>query len=124
MKKILMSFLLILLSVFSQTTFSQEKKLPPAEVRAEKITAWMNTNLNLNEEQRTRVKDINLKYANLNEKIRNTPERNEKMEMLKSNDKAKDNELKSVLTKEQFQNYLSKKEEMKKEFREEMKKKQ
>ena len=44
-----------------------------------------------------------------------------KMQTLKSDNKAKDAELKKILTADQFKSYLAKKDEIKKKFKEEIK---
>jgi hypothetical protein len=99
---------------------SQEHKMPPADVRAEKITNWMKTNLNLTEVQLPAVQSINLKYAKMNDEVKNKQDRKEKMDAVKSNEQAKEVELSKVLTKDQMKIYRNKKEEMKKALREEM----
>jgi hypothetical protein len=45
------------------------------------------------------------------------------METMKANESSKDAELKTVLTDDQYQSWLQKKEEMKKEMKEKMKEK-
>ena len=47
--------------------------------------------------------------------------KSEKIREITDNDKAKDEELKNVLTGSQFQTYLSKKQEIKKKFNENLK---
>ena len=49
----------------------QEKEpMPPAE-RAAKLTEWMKNNLQLTEDQEKSVQEINHKYANKTEELRN-----------------------------------------------------
>jgi len=68
------------------------------------------------------VRDINLKYAKKMDAIAtNSLPKSEKMREVTENDKAKDKELKDVLTDSQFQTYLSKKQEIKKKFKENLK---
>src|SRR4051812_18005713 len=142
MKKI--QFGLIIFLLFSINTFSQEgkqkgttspevkqkgttspegkqKQFTPEE-RAEKITEWMKTNLNLTEAQIQPVTDINLKYAKKNEELKaSTADRKVKFKQLKSNEKAREDELKKVLTKEQIKIYQAKKNELKKMIEEKSK---
>jgi hypothetical protein len=82
----------------------------------------MKTNLNLTPEQEEAAQSINLKYANLNEELKNNNQsRLQKAKTLKANDQAKDKELKELLNDEQFKAYLSKKDEVKEKLREEAK---
>jgi len=68
------------------------------------------------------VHDINLKYAKKMDALQtNLLPKSEKIREITDNDKAKDEELKSVLTSSQFQAYLSKKQEIKKKFKENLK---
>jgi hypothetical protein len=46
--------------------------------------------------------------------------RNEKLKVLKDNDKAKDAELKNVLTTDQYNSYQAKKDEIRKQMKEKM----
>jgi hypothetical protein len=64
MKRILVnSFLLTGLLFLVNITYAQKKTSTPAE-RAGKLTEWMKTNLQLNDDQVTQVQKINLNYAN------------------------------------------------------------
>ena len=72
----------------------------------------------------TKGPDINLKYATIVDEVKSsTDDRKKKMKTLKSNEAAKDAELKSIFTDSQYQTYLSKKEEMKKKLKEKRKEK-
>jgi SMC interacting uncharacterized protein involved in chromosome segregation len=103
-------------------SYSQEKEIPPAADRAAKLTEWMKTNLQLTAEQVSPVQEINLKYANKMDDLRKSSQgRRAKLQTLKSDNKAKDAELKKILTADQFKTYLAKKEEIKKKFKEDMK---
>ena len=93
-----------------------------ATERSAKLTEWMRINLGLTEEQLPTVRDINLKYAKKMDAVQaNSLPKSEKMREITDNDKAKDQELKNVLTGTQFQTYLSKKQELKKKFNENLK---
>ena len=108
--------------MFSQ---AQAQKLGDAAERSSKLTEWMRINLNLKDDQLVKVRDINLKYAKKMDALQtNMLPKSEKMRQITDNDKAKDKELKDVLTDAQFQAYLSKKEEIKKKFKEGLKKRQ
>ena len=93
-----------------------------AAERSAKLTEWMRINLNLTDEQLPAVRDINLKYAKKMDALKtNSLPKSEKMKQIQDNDKAKDKELKEILTDSQFQTYLSKKQEIKKKFKESQK---
>ena len=105
-------------------TYAQKKTSSAPEERANKLTEWMKTNLQLNEEQLTKAQAINLKYANKNQELHSgSMSRKEKMHILKENDKAKDAELKTLFTADQYKNYQEKKEEMRKQMKERMREK-
>jgi len=102
---------------------SQKKTPPTPEERANKLTLWMKTNLQLGDSQVVRVQEINLKYANKMQQLydNTTLKRRQKVQLLQDNDKAKDQELKGVLTDDQYKTYQSKKAEAKKQVKEKMK---
>jgi len=121
MKRVIFSCLFTITALsFSICTSAQ--KLGDAAERSAKLTEWMRINLNLTDEQLPAVRDINLKYAKKMDELKsNSLPKNEKMKEITDNDKAKDNELKNVLAPDQFQTYLSKKQEIKKKFKENLK---
>jgi len=83
---------------------AQDKSIPPAGDRSAKLTEWMKTNLQLTDEQLPKVQDINLNYANKADELRNmSMGTRQKMQKLKQDAKARDGELKAVLTPAQFQ---------------------
>src|SRR5678810_1446141 len=86
--------------------YAQKKTSSTPEQRASKLTEWMKTNLQLNDDQVTQVQNINLKYANKTQGLQTqSMSRNEKMQTLKANDKAKDAELKNIFTADQYNTY-------------------
>ena len=116
-------FLMAAVLLFAGNTFAQ--KMGDAAERSAKLTEWMRTNLRLTDEQLPAVRDINLKYAKKMDAIAtNSLPKSEKMREITENDKAKDKELKDALTDSQFQTYLSKKQEIKKKFKENLKQRQ
>ena len=124
MKKVIFSCFFVVATLLSSITASAQKMGDAAE-RSAKLTEWMRINLNLTDEQLPTVRDINLKYAKKMDVLKtNSLPKSEKMKQLTDNDKAKDKELKDVLTDSQFQTYLSKKEEIKKKFKENLKQRQ
>ncbi|HSD14980.1 MAG TPA: hypothetical protein VLB74_10060 [Flavobacterium sp.] len=117
-------FALLAFVLLTAVNGQAQSKSTPME-RAEKITTWMKDNLNLTPEQIPLVQELNLKYAKMNEELKNMagPRKN-KMEKLKSNDIAKENELKNILTPDQYKLYESKKRELKTEAKKRHKEKQ
>lgn len=103
----------------AQTSESLKNSTP--EQRAQKMTDWMKTNLELTEDQSTAVHAINLKYAAGNESLKgDETTRREKYRRIKDAQEAKDQELKGALTTEQFSTYLAKKKELQQKMRDEV----
>lgn len=125
MKKILVnSFFLAGLLFVMNIIYAQKKTSSTPEERANKLTGWMKTNLQLNDDQVTQVQNINLKYANKNQELQTqSMSRKQKMQTLKQNDKAKDAELKNVFTADQYDTYQTKKDELRKQMKERMREK-
>lgn len=105
--------------------FAQKTKSPKSpNDRAKAMTGWMKTNLKLNDEQAAKVLSINQKYASMNQELQGgSQSKMEKMKTFKANEKAKDAELKGVLTPDQYAQYQAKKEAMKEKGKEKMKEK-
>jgi hypothetical protein len=125
MKNILSTFLACLFAVgFCITAHSQQTSSFSAESYAAKLNDWMKTNLQLTSEQIPKVEEINLKYAKRLEALKaKTIPRRQKLDILKADDKDKEKELKEVLTVDQFKTYQTKKNEIKKQMKENIKKK-
>ena len=125
MKAILVNVLFLITFLFaSNVIWGQKKTSSTPEERATKLTEWMKTNLELSGDQVTQVKTINLKYANKTQELQTQSlSRKQKTQILKDNDKAKDAELKDVLTTDQYNNYQAKKEEIRKQMKERMREK-
>jgi hypothetical protein len=121
MKKSFVSYFLAITMLLPAANLSAQKMGDAAE-RSAKLTEWMRINLSLTNEQLPAVRDINLKYAKKMDVLKtNSLPKSEKMKEITDNDKAKDKELQNVLTNSQFQTYLSKKQEIKKKFKENLK---
>jgi hypothetical protein len=119
-KKLLTCFLVTATLLFTANVAAQ--KMGDATERSAKLTEWMRINLSLTDEQLPTVREINLKYAKKMDALQtNLLPKSEKIREITDNDKAKDEELKNVLTSSQFQTYLSKKQEIKKKFKENLK---
>jgi hypothetical protein len=121
MKKIVFTCLFLIAGLLFSITATAQKMGDAAE-RSAKLTEWMRINLNLTDKQLPAVRDINLKYAKKMDALQTSAlPKSEKMKQITDNDKAKDKELKDILTDSQFQTYLSKKQEIKKKFQENQK---
>ena len=109
---------------FCSTIRSQETQSFSAEKYAAKLNDWMKTNLQLTSEQIPKVEEINLKYAKRLEALKaKTIPRRQKLDILKADDKDKEKELKGIFTADQFKTYQAKKNELKKQMKENIKKK-
>jgi hypothetical protein len=85
----------------------------PVEQRAKMITEWMDQELKLDTVAEEKAQQINLKYARLNQEIYTARTgRRAAIKKIQANVKAKDLELKSVFTPEQYVTYLEKKKEL------------
>jgi len=121
MKKNGLHFLFIVITLFNFLD-SPAQKMGDAAERSAKLTELMRINLNLTDQQLPAVRDINLKYAKKMDELKTSLlPKSEKMKQITDNDNAKDAELKNILTANQFQTYLSKKQEIKKKFKENLK---
>jgi hypothetical protein len=126
MKKInLRHVLFIPLLLIFASTYSQEKAAMSAADRAAKMTDWMKSTLQLTDSQLSQVQAINEKYANKKDDLmkNTTQSKKDKMDAMKADESARDEELKGVLTPDQFKTYQAKKDEMKKNMKEKMKEK-
>jgi protein CpxP len=121
MKTIKISILLAVLtacSIFQATAQTTDRTPLTAEERAQKWTDWMKTELTLTAEQEPKVHAINLKYADQMDDIKSAEgDRRSKFKDAKATSKAKDEELKAVLTPDQFTRYTAKKQEMQQKLR-------
>lgn len=109
--------LLVCFTFIALTAQAQEQERTPltSEERATKWTEWMKNELSITAEQEPEVHAINLKYAQQTESVRTQDgSRRSKFKDVKSIDNAKDEELKAILTPEQFEKYQARKQEMRK----------
>ena len=120
--KSIIRYFLFASGFFVLTSATQAQQLPDAAERAAKLTDWMKTNLKLTDDQVQKVKDINVKYANMLDQLdASDATKDQKIQTWKTNDAAKDAEMKGVLTDDQYKTYLSKKAEIKKKFKQALK---
>jgi hypothetical protein len=109
---------------FAQASSATTVQLKTPEQRAERITNWMNKKLTLTADQKSKIYDVNLKYAKLNQETRANDANDKKTlhQELKTSEKEREDEFKGILTAEQFQTFQTAKQELI-EKREERKKK-
>jgi hypothetical protein len=107
-----------LLFTSGQAVSAQETKKSPEE-KAKVLTERMKEKLTLIDDQSSKVYEINLKYIKKNEQLQNSSGgRPSKLKTLKANQEAKDKELKSVLSSEQYEAYQQLKEQLMEELKE------
>ncbi|MEZ0484253.1 hypothetical protein [Fibrella aquatica] len=88
------------------------------EQRADRQTAQMKKQLSLTAEQETSVKAINLKYAEMAQKMMTADRNRDAMKQARDAMEGKDGELKAVLSKEQYQQYEKQRDEQRSRMRE------
>lgn len=113
MKKMMKGWLAVAALTVSCSVLAQQPRRSPQE-RADRQFTWMQKNLSLTEEQGKKVHDILLYYARENDKnaMDNPPGPDRKAERQGIN-KGKDEELRAVLTGEQYARYHQHMQEMK-----------
>ncbi|RKD92044.1 hypothetical protein [Mangrovibacterium diazotrophicum] len=112
MKKLVLT-LAVVIGLIINCSAQQENGQRTPEERAAAQTEWMKENMALTTEQLSTVEALNLEYANKMEEVRAIDGNLAKLKKARSITDEKDAKLKTVLNKEQFQQY----EEMKKEMR-------
>ena len=101
-----------LLAFSYQSNAHDTDNLTGSQERTEKMSLKMKEILLLNDGQYPKVCDINSKYDKKDQEILNSSaKRKSKLKAIRANQKGKDKELKTVLTKDQFKKYLRLKEE-------------
>lgn len=115
------ALLSLTLGVKAQTTDSTRTP----EGRAVELTKRMQATLTLTDDQVQKVQTINLKYAQKNQQIwAGADGRFAKVRALRSSQKDKDREMKTVLDKDQYKKYEKMQQEMKDKAREEYRNRQ
>jgi len=101
-----------LLAFSYQSNAHDTDNLTGSQERTGKMSLKMKEILLLNDGQYPKVCDINSKYDKKDQEILNSSaKRKSKLKAIRANQKGKDKELKTVLTKDQFKKYLRLKEE-------------
>ncbi|QGY44628.1 hypothetical protein GM418_13430 [Maribellus comscasis] len=115
-KKIIIAFFIsiVTLGAFAQNPNSD--KTP--EERASFQTEWMTENLTLFEEQVPKIDSLNLVYAKKMEALKEIQGRFNQLREAKKIAGEKEDELKQILTKDQFKIYQDKKSELREKMKE------
>lgn len=123
MKKLVM----VLISAFmvSSIALAQNRQQMSAEEMASKQTDRMSECLSLSNDQKSKIKALNLKYAKKHQETRqqNKAVREAKRAEMQKLQEQKDAELKTILTDEQFKQYKEKEKKGKKPNRDKSKSK-
>lgn len=112
-------FIGITVNVFSQ---SKIENLPSAEKRAEFQTAMMVKEFELSEEQEEKITQINLEKAKEADAVFKISNRRERYKAYRKLTNKKNEQLKEVLTTEQYEHYQKRKKEFRKKLIEQYKK--
>jgi Spy/CpxP family protein refolding chaperone len=117
--------LFIAISLVSLTSIKAQdnREMPPAKERAEMQTELIAEKLELTYDQKTKVYDINLSSALKMDKLKEIEDRTQKFKQFRTIQLEKDEQLKKVLTKEQFKKYKKFKAEIRKRIMEKRKEK-
>jgi|GEM_PF-1217175 len=126
MKQVLNLFLFLLLVTFVHTSYAQDKKQSAdrsPESMARKNADRMKQELNLTDDQTTKVYEINLRHQKERqaERAKAEKERSEKMADAKSKMDQRNAELKKVLTDEQYNKMIQHQQEKKDKMKKSMK---
>lgn len=110
-----LGLVLVVTSVPAGEAEKATPKMPPASERAQALTAKMKEKLALNAEQETKVAAINLKAAETVDHATALPgaSRYDRFQSVKAAQAQRDNELKGVLTQDQWKKYKKLKDELK-----------
>jgi hypothetical protein len=98
-----------LLCVLAPIAVAAQREQRTPEERANRQTEWMKKNLSITPEQSIKAHDIFLVHAR---SVESAPRGAGRRELIKSEMNARDNELRGVLTADQFSRYRQREEEM------------
>lgn len=122
--RLLIAAFIIIAFPFAAAAQVDDFKDSTPEERAQFQTEWMKSELTLDTTVVPSVYSINLKYAKKTQSIMNSGgSRLQKYRNFKASSDAKDSELKKIFTKEQYNLYQQKKEEMKEKMKERLQEK-
>jgi len=109
------STILLAVLISSSVVYAQQQQRKTPEERAQNQIAWMQQNLNLTKDQNTKSYDILIAHARGMDQARSSGTGNLREQMQDLNVK-KDNDIKLVLTPDQFQKYQQHEAEMKQQM--------
>lgn len=113
----MVSFLFVLIfsatALMGQQSNSDKSQKSSAEDRAKQQTQFMKEELKLNAAQEAKAYAINLKYVKLNDEARKSPDKEKNRKVMQKNNESRRGELRKILTSEQIDLYLKKREENK-----------
>ena len=118
MKNIVKSIALIAILCSSLLASAQQIQQRSPQERSQNQTNWMQKNLGISEDQNKKAFDIIFKYAQQMDELRNAPKGKERRSEMQAISTNRENELKTVLTADQFQKYQAHEQEMKEKMRE------
>lgn len=104
----------ITMSILSGVNAQEKQELPPAKDRADMQTEMMVEKLNLTEDQKGKVMEVNLNTALKMDDVFKQTDKMAKFKGLRTVSAEKDKALKGILSKEQFKIYQDMKSEMQK----------
>lgn len=103
---------------YSQEKLDEFMTETTPEERAQFQTDYMNESLSLKDDQRAKVHDINIKYAEKMQEAYEAPtKKQQKLQSMKRINAEKEAELKLILSADQYATYEKNKEEMKKKVK-------
>jgi hypothetical protein len=103
---------------YSQEKLDEFMTETTPEERAQFQTDYMNESLSLQDDQRSKVHDINIKYAEKMQEAYEAPTKKQaKLQSMKRINAEKEAELKLILSADQYATYEKNKEEMKKKVK-------
>jgi periplasmic protein CpxP/Spy len=117
-KTILLAAMFVFASAgYAQTQASTDAKTP--QERATEFTSWIDKTVQLTPDQKAKVQDVNLKYAQMKQDAR-AKDQGDKQAMRKdmtADNEAQDTELKGILTADQYTAYTAAKKQKMEDMR-------
>lgn len=117
MRKFLLSTLVIFFFILSACAQQPGNNHSPEE-RVQIQNEWMKENLRLNDGQMKQVEALNQEYAQKMETVKSIDGRFAKLKEAKRISDEKDEKLRKVFSKDQFEVYLAKRRELREKFKE------
>lgn len=99
--------------VSAQSVGRAHSQAKTPEERAKQQTQFMKEELKLTAAQEAKAYAINLKYVKLNDEARKSPDKEKNRKVMQKNNEARRDEFRKILTSEQIDLYLKKREENK-----------